>query len=286
MERETNSIGDRSAFGPGTLAGGMDDRSRRGVALSAAEAGAAVAAERFRTGIDVETKTGKTDVVTAADRLAQERVVETLREHSDAPIVGEEDGQRSALPPDGPAWVVDPIDGTNNFVRGIRYFSTSVASAVDGEPVAGASVLPALGDRYTFGPDGGQRNGEPLGVSDRSDPETFTVSPTIWWARDRRGEYAATTRAVVERFGDMRRVGCAQATLAMVADGALEGVVTNVVTNSWDTLVGVGLVRAAGGVVTDIEGDRWTHDARGLVASNGEAHDAVLAAARAAEPER
>ena len=264
----------------------MDDRSRREVALRAAEAGAAVAAERFRTDIEVETKTGKTDVVTAADRLAQERVVETVREDSDAPIVGEEDGQRGALPPEGPAWVVDPIDGTNNFVRGIRYFCTSVASAADGDPVAGATVLPALGDRYTFGPDGVERNGERIAVSDRSDPETFTVSPTIWWARDRREEYAATSRAIVERFGDMRRVGCAQATLAMVADGALEGAVTNVVTNPWDTLVGVGLVRAAGGVVTDIHGDPWTHDARGLVASNGQAHDAVLAAARAAEPER
>ncbi len=264
----------------------MDDRSRREVALGAAEAGASVAGERFRTGIDVETKTGKTDVVTAADRLAQERVVETVREHSDAPIVGEEDGQRSELPPTGPAWVVDPIDGTNNFVRGIRYFCTSVASVVDGDPVAGASVFPALGDRYVFGPGDVRRNDEAIGVSDRSDPETFTVSPTIWWARDRRAEYAATTQAVVERFGDMRRVGCAQATLAMVADGALEGAVTNVVTNPWDTLVGVGLVRAAGGVVTDIHGDPWTYDARGLVASNGQAHDAVLAAARTAEPER
>lgn len=264
----------------------MDDGVRREVALRAAEAGAAVAAERFRTDVAVETKTGKTDVVTEADRLAQKRVVETIRDHGDAPVVGEEDGQRSDLPPDGPAWVVDPIDGTNNFVRGLRHFCTSVASVVDGEPVAGASVCPAIGDRYVFGPAGVERNGEPITVSDRSDPETFTVAPTIWWPRDRRDEYAATARAVVERFGDTRRVGCAQATLAMVADGGLDGAVTNVTTHPWDTLVGVGLVRAAGGVVTDIDGDRWTHDARGLVASNGRAHDEVLAAARAAERER
>jgi len=264
----------------------MNDRSRRELALRAAEAGAAVAGERFRTDLDVETKAGKTDVVTAADRLAQQRVVETIREHDDAPVVGEEEGQRGAVPATGPAWVVDPIDGTNNYVRGIRYFCTSVASVVDGEPVAGASVCPALGDRYVFGPGGPERNGEPIAVSERSDTETFTVTPTMWWERDRRDEYAATTRAILERFGDMRRVGCAQATLAMVADGALEGAVTNVETHPWDTLVGVGLVRGAGGVVTDIHGDRWTYDARGLVASNGQAHDAVLAAARAAEPER
>lgn len=263
----------------------MDD-PRGALALRAAEAGAAVAAERFRTNIQVETKTGKTDVVTAADRRAQRRVVEVIREESSAPVVGEEDGQRSDVPPTGPAWVVDPIDGTNNYVRGIRYFGTSVAAVEDGEPVAGATVLPALDDRYVFGPETVARNGERIAVSERADPETFTVAPTVWWDRDRRREYAAATGAIVERFGDLRRVGCAQAALAIVADGGLEGAVTNVEANPWDTLVGVGLVRGAGGTVTDVHGEPWRYDARGVVASNGRAHDEVLAVARAAEDAR
>lgn len=264
----------------------MDDESRRELSERAADAGATVAGEHFRTAIDVETKESKTDVVTEADRLAQRRVVETIREETDEPIVGEEDGQRSDVPETGAAWVVDPIDGTNNFVRGIRTFATSVAAVRDGEPVAGASVMPALGDRYVFGPDRATRNGDPLVVSEATDPETFSVCPTVWWNRTRRDEYAAVIESVVHSFGDMRRFGCAQAALAMVADGAIEGTVTNVYTNPWDTLVGVGLIRAAGGRVTDVHGDRWTHDARGLVASNGEAHEAVRAAAEAGENQR
>ena len=258
--------------------------TRADCARRAAEAGAAVAAESFRSELAVETKAGKTDVVTRADRDAQRRVVDAIRESFDGePIVGEEDETPTSIPEDGPGWVVDPIDGTANYVRGIRTWATSVAATMDGEAIAGATVAPALGDAFAL--DSGQafRNGEALTVSDRTDPETFVVAPTMWWGRDRRDEYADACRGIVERFGDMRRVGSAQLELALCAAGAFEAVVTNVETNPWDTVVGAGLVEAAGGTVTDIHGEPWRHDSRGLVASNGAAHDAVLDAARAAE---
>ncbi len=262
--------------------GGMSDESeRRGVAERAARAGAAVALEGFREGLPVETKADATDVVTEADRAAQRTVAAVIREsHPDDPIVGEEDGERSDVPPEGPAWIIDPIDGTNNFVREVRTFGTAVASVVDGEPVAAAIVLPALDDVYTSTLDRPERNGQVVTTSDVAEPTLATVAPTIWWSRDRRAEYAAACRTIVERFDDLRRVGCAQASLAQVADGGLDGVFTNVEANPWDTVAGVHLVRQAGGRVTDLRGDRWRHDARGLVASNGEVHDAVLTAAQ------
>ncbi len=261
----------------------MDDSERETLAVRAAEAGAAVAAERFRTAIDVETKEGMTDVVTQADRDAQAAVVEVIRDVTGDPIVGEEEGQPSVVPETGPAWVVDPIDGTNNYVRGLRTWCTSVAAVRDGEPVAGASVMPALDDAYVFGPDGPRRNGDPIAVSERTNPETFTLCPTIWWEQTRREEYAAVLRELVTRTDDIRRFGCAQGALAYVADGGIEAAVANVSTKPWDTLVGVGLVRAAGGTVTDVRGDRWVHDARGLVASNGTDHQTVLEVAQAGE---
>jgi myo-inositol-1(or 4)-monophosphatase len=123
-------------------------------------------------------------------------------------------------------------------------------------------------------------NGDPLSVSDRADPEGCTVAPTMWWGHDRRDEYAAACRAVVGRFGDLRRLGSAQTQLAMVAAGTLDGVVTNVSANPWDSVAGVHLIRLAGGTVTDVHGDRWRHDSHGLVASNGAIHDDLLGAAR------
>lgn len=256
--------------------------------LQAAEAGAAVALDSFRTNhAAVETKDWETDVVTQADRDAQARVVDVIRERfPEEAIVGEEDPEGGAVPAEGPAWVVDPIDGTNNYVRGLRSWATSVAATVDGEVVAGATVCPALDDTYCLAAESATRDGDELSVSDRSDPRTFTVAPSVWWPPDRRAEYAAACRGIVDRFGDMRRLGSTQLELALCAAGGLDAVVTNVETSPWDTLVGAGLVEAAGGVVTDVAGEPWRHDRRGLVASNGAAHDVVLEAARAPEAVR
>jgi myo-inositol-1(or 4)-monophosphatase len=258
-----------------------DDTDRTALARRAAQAGAEVAHDLFRVGVDIETKDGKTDFVTQADRDAQRRVIEVIREeYLEDAIVGEEEDELKAVPETGDAWVIDPIDGTNNFVREIGIWATSVAAIQDGETVAAANVLPALGDTYVAGPDGTFRNGKQVTVSDREDPETMTVVPTIWWDFDHREEYARATRAIVERFGDMRRLGCAQAVLAMIAAGSLDGAITDVVVNPWDSVAGVYMVRQAGGRVTDLDGDPWEPGCRGLVASNGVGHDPVLAAAR------
>jgi myo-inositol-1(or 4)-monophosphatase len=257
-------------------------RVREETGERAAAAGAAVAGESFRASFEVETKDGKTDFVTNADRDAQRAVIDVIEsEFPDDAIVGEEDDELKAVPETGACWVIDPIDGTNNYVRGIREFATSVAAVVDGETVAAATVMPALGDTYLSTEGAPTRNGRELAVSSRSDPETCVVCPTVWWDFDRRDEYAVAVSEVVERFADLRRFGCAQGALGRLAAGAIDGVFTNVDANPWDTMAGVHLVRQAGGTVTDLEGDRWTHDATGLVASNGEIHDAVLAAAQA-----
>ncbi|GAA0644123.1 inositol monophosphatase [Salarchaeum japonicum] len=250
---------------------------------SAARAGARVADEFFRTDIEVETKDGKTDVVTHADRDAQREVIEVVRESfpEDA-IVGEEEDELKEVPGRGPVWVIDPIDGTNNYVRDIPLWATSVAAVEDGEAVAAANVLPALGDTYVSNAEGVWVNGDPVSVSEEDDPEAFTVSPTVWWAFADRDEYAGICEGVVERFGDMRRFGSAQVTLSMVAASQLEATVTNVETHPWDTVAGVHMIRRAGGRVTDIEGDEWTPESTGLVASNDTRHEEVLAAARRA----
>lgn len=259
----------------------MSDDSRASLAERAAHAGAEVAYNLFRVGVDVETKDGKTDYVTQADRDAQRRVIEVIREEFPADaIVGEEEEELKEVPESGDAWVIDPIDGTNNFVRELSIWATSVAAVRDGETVAAANVLPAMGDVYTAGPDGTFRNGKPVEVSDRGDPEIMSVVPTVWWDFDHRDDYARATRAIVERFGDLRRFGCAQAVLAMIAAGSLDGTITNVRVNPWDSVAGVYMVRQAGGRVTDLHGNEWVPGCEGLVASNGVGHDAVLEAAR------
>lgn len=268
-----------------------DNTSRAAVAARAARAGGETAHEQFRESVTVERKSDPIDVVTAADREAQRAVIATIRTaFPDAVLVCEEDSTpdgtdlavRKRLPESETAWVVDPIDGTGNYVRGIQFWTTSVATLQAGEVVGAATVLPALGDSYTAGPEGVTRNGEPITVSERTDPAEFVVSLTGRPAPP--AVAGGVVREAGHALGSLRRLGSMQGALGLVAAGGLDATIAPVAHPPWDTIAGVRLVRQAGGTVTDVDGDRWRPDASGLVASNGAAHDRlveVVAAARA-----
>ncbi|WP_123537561.1 inositol monophosphatase family protein [Halosimplex salinum] len=274
----------------------MTDAHRRvAVAERAARAGGAVARQSFRGDLAVETKADKNDLVTESDRDAQRQAVSTLRaEFPNDAVVGEEDavplgtpGEAveilSTVPESGDTWVVDPIDGTANFARGLRTWATAISAVVDGEIVAAATYLPATEDVYAAGDGPGTRNGNALAVSDRTDPETFAAAPVGRFERDAGAELGAIAEAVVERLGDFRRFGSMQTTLAFVASGELDAAFATYTPDPWDTLAGIHLVRRAGGTVTDLAGEQWTRESEGIVASNGEAHEVVCEVARAAE---
>ncbi|MFB6156136.1 MAG: inositol monophosphatase [Haloferacaceae archaeon] len=275
-----------------------DIDERRAVLARAVREGGDVALEAFRRTVDVETKRGPLDAVTDVDRRVEREVAATVRESFPGePVVGEEGesdrgaadavdcGARDAdaVPERGPAWVVDPIDGTSNYVRGIRVWTTSAALTVDGDPVEAVNYLPALGDTYATTRSGVTRNGDPVSVSDRSDPGALLVGTTFGTREPHREGLRLTTRRVTDRFGDLRRFGSGQAALSMVASGELDAVVATVCLHPWDSLAGVALVQAAGGTVTDVRGDPWRHDSVGLVASNGRAHDMLVDALRSTE---
>lgn len=261
----------------------MTDATTRGPLVEqAARAGASEAMDTFRTPIPVETKANKNDLVTRADRRAQEAVVERIRGAvSDEPIVAEEMDERTALPKSGPCWVIDPIDGTANYVRGLRVWTTSVAAVQDGTPVGAATVMPAMDDVYTATRAESQLNGDRMAVSECDDPETFAVAVLGWGPTADRSEYVGLTTTVIERFGDMRRLGSMQAALAFVASGQVDAAITTRRPKPWDSIAGAHLIECAGGTVTDAEGNPWRFDSPSMVASNGRAHEAVLDAARA-----
>lgn len=255
------------------------DRDRCAIARQAATAGGRVAHDHFRESVRVETKAHRNDLVSEADHAAQAAVVEQLQTQSDALVVGEEDETASTVPDEGPAWVVDPIDGTANYLRGIRVWATSVAAVMDGDTVAAATAMPALGDTVVAGEET-RLDDEQVRVSDRTDLETFAVAVLGWGPHGDREAYRELAGTVVERCGDMRRFGSMQTALAWVATGGLDAAITTRRPNPWDSMAGVHMIRQAGGTVTALDGDRWRHDSTGLVASNGRSHDAVLEIAR------
>ncbi|ELY92283.1 inositol monophosphatase family protein [Natrialba taiwanensis] len=258
--------------------------SRSDTAYEAAIAGSEIAHERFRTDLDIATKNSKMDFVTEADTETQHRVIEVVRDaYPDATIVGEEEDELKSVPEDGNAWVIDPIDGTTNFVRGVPLWTTTVAAVRDHETVAAVTVAPALGETFVADSTDATLNDEPISVSDQADLERFVVAPILRYGSERDRQFGTLLRESILEFGDLRRFGCAQVTLAMVARGTLDAAVSpQPEPNPWDTIAGIALVERAGGVVTDLEGNPWKPGCEGLVASNGSVHAEIVERVRAA----
>jgi myo-inositol-1(or 4)-monophosphatase len=266
--------------GDGESGGSRGDADGRiGLLTEVAREGGTRALDRFRERVDVETKEGPLDSVTEVDRTVQRLVADRVAGRFPADtLVGEEDDAAKELPGSGYAWVVDPIDGTNNYVAGNRNWTTSVALVRDGETVAAVNRAPALEETYAATADGTKRSGRPCSTSDGTDVTTFVVDPIFGLAPADRTGLAAVTGVVANRLGDLRRIGSGQLTLSMVAAGELDAAVSTVSLPVWDTAAGVHLVRRAGGTVTELDGDRWTPGSGSLLASNGEAHDDLVAA--------
>jgi myo-inositol-1(or 4)-monophosphatase len=254
-----------------------DIAARTSVLREATTAGGDLALRSFRQEVTVETKAGPLDEVTDADRDAQARVVDRIREsYPTETILAEEDRRSGELPADGCAWVLDPIDGTTNYAAGNRIWATCLACVRDGEAVAAATYLPALGDLYVGVGEETTRNDQRETVSERSRIDQFLVGGIYGTTSDDRDQVGRLARAILSSCGDHRSYGSGQSTLAMVAGGELDAAVAPGPQALWDTIAGVSLVRRAGGRVTDLAGEPWTPDASSLVASNGHAHRSLL----------
>ncbi|REA02816.1 inositol monophosphatase [Haloferax sp. Atlit-6N] len=262
----------------------MDTDPREEVAIDAAERGADHASARFRTKLDIEEKGDAIDLVTEVDRETQRRVISTIRERfPDDAVVGEEEDELKTVPESGYAWIIDPIDGTQNYTRGAREWVTSVAVVKDQTPIAAVNVSPETRDTYIATEEGVERNGRPITVNDESNTSAFLVSSTLRYQDGDRPGIERLAGDIFGTFGEMRKLGTTQLTLSRLADGSIDAVVgLDEQPNAWDTVAGAYLVERAGGTVTDLHGNRWGPGQPGLVASNGHAHDEVLEAAQTA----
>jgi histidinol-phosphatase len=212
------------------------------VAEAAADRARAEILPRFRR-VATERKSDGSPV-TEADRAAERAIRETLREaRPDWGILGEEYGAEG--PGDGPVWVVDPIDGTIAFSRGIPLFGTIVALLEDGEPVLGLIDLPTLDERYVgFRSGGCRRNGEPVRVSDASDLESAVVShgdPFCFALAGQRDAFLRMAREIPILRGYTDVFGHAQ-----VLGGSVDAMV-DLSLNPWDAAATQVLVPEAGG---------------------------------------
>jgi len=201
-------------------------------------------------GVDVSaTKSTVTDLVTEVDCWAEERIVARILDARPDDAVLAEEGAGVAGT-SGVRWLVDPIDGTTNFVYGHPGFSVSIGVEVDNRPVAGVVVDPLLGDEFCAAHgQGATRNGRPVRVSSVSDPAAALVATGFAYDSERRRLQAEALVTVLPRVRDVRRVGGAALDLASVSCGRVDAYFEWGL-SPWDCSAGSVLVTEAGGVIT------------------------------------
>lgn len=215
------------------------------------EAGALVQRMRASAVVSFDTKSTSTDVVTAADRAAEQLVRTRLSElRPGESVLGEEEGgPGGGAAVEGLTWVVDPIDGTVNYLYGIPWYSVSIAAQLDGESVAGAVVEPATGRVWTAARGcGAFLDGEPLHVSSTTDLSLSLLGYGFAYRADRRQRQADAWGAMATRVRDLRRAGAASLDLCAVAAGRLDAYAEHGL-GRWDWAAGALVAAEAGAVV-------------------------------------
>ncbi len=240
-------------------------------AMDLADRAAQIATTVFRGDVDVRIKADRTPV-TQADTQIETMVRARLAEaFPDDHVLGEEEG--GDIEAQGRIWIVDPIDGTANFARGIPIWATLIALRVDAEIVLGVAEASALGERYDAVRGGGARcNGVPIHVSaidDVPSAQLFHAGVKEWLSAPRWGGVLATlseahrTRGLGDFWGHM-----------LVARGSGEAMVEPAL-NLWDYAALVPIVEEAGGRMTAVDGGPLRHGGSALT-TNGVLHDELV----------
>ncbi|MEO0529216.1 MAG: inositol monophosphatase family protein [Planctomycetota bacterium] len=225
---------------------------------------------------------GPADMVTDADFASQKAVRDALLgARPDDAFVGEENRELATAPESRAGrlcWVVDPLDGTSNYVHGFPMFATSIGAVLDGELIVGAIYDPLRDEMFSASlGDGAFLNEERLAVSDATKLGDALVAVSLPPRVDRDSPDLAGFIAVVQSSRAVRRTGSAALNLAYVAAGRLDAHWAHVI-QPWDAAAGVLIAAEAGAVITDCQGDPfdvWKADY--LVASTAELHASVLA---------
>ena len=212
----------------------------------------------------IRTKSSETDLVSTTDSWSEERIVTRLNEARPYDEIVSEEGMR--VPgTSGVRWLVDPIDGTTDFVYGHPGFSISIGAEMDDEPIAGVVVDPLLDETFAAAHGAGTtRNGQPIGVSLQTGLSRALVATGFGYHPDRRRHQAERLVEILPRVGDIRRMGGAALDLAYVACGRVDAFFERGLA-TWDVAAGRVLVAEAGGEVLKLSLPRPGHEDDRLV---------------------
>jgi myo-inositol-1(or 4)-monophosphatase len=226
---------------------------------------------------NIEVKQGEVrNLVSEIDKGSEERIISIIRRHYPTHAILAEEGGGSASSSEY-KWIIDPLDGTTNFLHGVPIFSVTIAIERKGEIVGGVTYDPNADELYTAERgSGAYLNGKRLRVSESSElVNSLLVTGFPYDLAARPGRTVEHfIRFLMEARG-VRRLGSAALDLAFVAAGRFDGF-WEVYLNPWDMAAGSLLVTEAGGNVSGYEGGPLDLYAKRIVASNGRIHDRMV----------
>lgn len=248
----------------------------RAAAAAALEAGAVVRS-LYEQPHQVRFK-GEIDLVTEADLASEKVILAALRrDFPTLPVLAEESSPDYRQIPDGPVWIVDPLDGTTNFAHGFPCFAVSIAYSVNRVSHGGVIYCPMQDELFLAWRGGGAwLNGRRLAVSRRERLVEALVGTGFPYAiRENLDEILVQLRLVLPRVRDLRRAGAAAVDLAYVACGRLDAFWERGL-KPWDTAAGYLLVEEAGGRVSDFGGGEWDPYRPEILAGNPFLHGKLV----------
>ena len=213
---------------------------------------------------DIEQKSSSSDYVTSLDRQIESGIVQFIRKNrANDGILGEEGASRSGT--SGIRWIIDPIDGTSNFVYSIPYFSISIAIEAEGEIVAGVVADLSSNDIFDAVKGHGSRcNNEVIKVNDNDSLQSAIVTTGFSYRPERREFQGGMLQHILPRIGDIRRFGSAALDLCWLATGRVDAFYEEGL-NLWDYAAGSLIVSEAGGTVRTVN---LAHGINLLLATN------------------
>jgi myo-inositol-1(or 4)-monophosphatase len=249
-----------------------------GVAITAAEGAASIIRGRASDAATLEWRLkSPADFVSDVDTAAEAAIREIIARDVPGAVVIAEEGSPDAVLGDAPTFVVDPLDGTTNFLHGYPAYAVSIAVLERRETVAAVIVNVATHELYTATPGGGAwRDAEPIAVSAIEDPARALIGTGFPFKHvhlldEYQRQFAAVTRAT----SGIRRAGSAALDLADVASGRFDAF-WELALMPWDHAAGALLVREAGGIVTDVHGGALAIAPSSVLAGNPAMHAWML----------
>jgi myo-inositol-1(or 4)-monophosphatase len=228
----------------------------------------------------------RANLVTEADSAAQQAIIEFLsRRYPSHGFLGEEDAA-DVRPPTAYTWIIDPLDGTTNYVHGFPYFAVSIGLEHEGTLIAGVIYDPSHDDLFVAVKGGGARlNGKPLRVSAIGELSAAMVFASLPVATHPNDLAVQRFLKLLGQAQTVQRTGSAALNLANLAAGRVDGFWSTSL-KPWDMAAGVLMVTEAGGRVTSLSGDPFDLHTPSLLATNGTTlHDTLCDALASVSPD-